>query len=212
MNRPYHHGNLREALVQAAADLARERGPDGVVLREVARRTGVSHNAAYRHFADRDQLLGEVAAQGMARLAAHMRTRTGEVALADPVAAARERLRATGRAYVEFALAEPGFFEVAFAAVADKVEPDLTEPDLAAQETPEADPYTQLNLALDELVAVGEVTPERRVGAEVACWSAVHGFSQLHLGPLHGFPAEERATHLELMLDVIERGLVGPAG
>ena len=207
MTRPYHHGNLREALVQTAADLARERGPDGVVLREVARRTGVSHNAAYRHFADRDQLLGEVAAQGMARLAAHMRARTGEVDLADPVAAARERLRATGRAYVEFALAEPGFFEVAFATVAGESVPDLAE-----HETPEADPYTQLNLALDDLVAVGEVTPERRVGAEVACWSAVHGFSQLHLGPLHGFPDEDRAAHLELMLDVIERGLVGPAG
>src|SRR3954467_4821962 len=55
--KPYHHGNLRAALVAEGAELARARGPEGVVLREVARRTGVSHNAAYRHFADREELL-----------------------------------------------------------------------------------------------------------------------------------------------------------
>ena len=207
VNRPYHHGNLREALVTTAADLARERGPDGVVLREVARRTGVSHNAAYRHFADRDQLLAEVAAAGMDRLAAHMRTRTGEVDGRDPLAAARERLRATGRAYVEFALAEPGFFEVAFAAVEHESASGQPAPALE-----EADPYTQLNQALDELVEVGLVAPARREGAEVACWSAVHGFAQLHLGPLRAVPEQERAAHLEAMLDVIERGLEGATG
>src|SRR3954468_3129329 len=112
----YHHGNLRPALVEAAAELARVSGPDGVVLREVARQTGVSHNAAYRHFADRDELLAEVAALGMAQLEQAMRDRLAAVRTRDPVQRARRRLRATGRAYVEFALAEPGMFEVAFAA------------------------------------------------------------------------------------------------
>ena len=209
VNRPYHHGNLREALVHTAADLAREKGPGGVVLREVARRTGVSHNAAYRHFADRDQLLAEVAVDGMVRLADHMRARIGEVDDPDPVVAARRRLSATGRAYVEFAIAEPGFFAVAFADAAH----ELMSATITSQEPvaeADADPYALLNRALDELVAVGAVTPERRVGAEVACWAAVHGFAQLHLGPMQGVPAEERAAHLEVMLDVVERGLVGP--
>src|SRR5690349_13456841 len=111
----YHHGNLRAALVDAAAELARTSGPEGVVLREVARRTGVSHNAAYRHFADRDALLAEVAELGMEKLEQTMRQRLAEVSEVEPQARAAARLRATGRAYVEFALAEPGYFEVAFA-------------------------------------------------------------------------------------------------
>ena len=210
-SRPYHHGNLREALVRTAADLARERGPDGVVLREVARRTGVSHNAAYRHFADRDQLLGEVAIGGMQRLADHMRAEIDEVRDPDPVVAARHRLRATGRAYVGFALAEPGFFAVAFADAAHELmAAAVTSDEPVARE--HADPYALLNLALDDLVAVGAVTPERRRGAEVACWAAVHGFAQLHLGPLRGVPPEERERDLEAMLSVIEDGLARAQG
>lgn len=213
MTRPYHHGNLRAELVRAAADLARERGPDGVVLREVARRTGVSHNAAYRHFADRDALLAEIALEGMTRLSQHMRDEIARVDDPDPVVAARRRLSATGRAYVEFALAEPGFFAVAFDDVAHDLLAEVVDAPAAPpgpDEAPEhLDPYSMLNHVLDDLVAVGAVTPERRAGADVACWAAVHGFAQLHLGPLSDVPAEERARHLETMLSVIETGLVG---
>jgi AcrR family transcriptional regulator len=211
VTRPYHHGNLREALVRAAADLAREQGPGGVVLREVARRTGVSHNAAYRHFADRDALLAQVALDGMARLADHMRAAVDQVDGPDPVVVARRRLSATGRAYVEFALTEPGFFAVAFADVAQELM-SATIASPAPGDRADADPYALLNLALDDLVAVGAVTPARREGAEVACWAAVHGFAQLHLGPLKGVSARERATHLEAMLEVIESGLVQAPG
>ena len=62
----YHHGDLRRALLEAGTDLAREGGPDKVVLREATRRVGVSANAAYRHFADRDALLGEVVSRAQA--------------------------------------------------------------------------------------------------------------------------------------------------
>ena len=62
-SRPYHHGNLRETLVAAGVELARTGGPDAVVLRAVSRQAGVSHNAAYRHFADHDELLAAVAAR-----------------------------------------------------------------------------------------------------------------------------------------------------
>src|SRR3954466_6600193 len=124
----YHHGNLRPALVEAAVRLAQSRGPDGVVLREVARQTGVSHNAAYRHFADRDELLAEVGQEAMRQLAGAMTAELETVEEPQPLSRALARLRATGRAYVHFALNEPGLFEVAFAARAsaatDKGSPD----------------------------------------------------------------------------------------
>ena len=88
---PYHHGNLRPVLVDTAVELARSTGPEGVVLREVARRAGVSHNAAYRHFEDRAALLAEVADRAMAQLEDAMQARADAVR-------ARHHLR--GGAYV----------------------------------------------------------------------------------------------------------------
>lgn len=198
---PYHHGNLRPVLVDTAVELARTTGPDGVVLREVARRAGVSHNAAYRHFADRAALLAEVSDRAMADLEQAMRTRIEAVTLTDPTARALERLRETGRAYVDFALREPGLFAVAFTAP----EGPVVHSDPATL----TGPYAVLNAVLDELVACGAVTPERRLGADVACWATVHGFAALSVdGPLREMPAEMRDPLLELVLDVVHRGLV----
>jgi AcrR family transcriptional regulator len=196
--KPYHHGNLRVALVEAAADLARQQGPDGVVLREVARRTGVSHNAAYRHFADRDELLGEIAALANDQLEQAMLRRLDAVTEPDPARRARARLRETGRAYVEFALAEPGLFNVAFCPTDDH---DSRE---------EAAPYVLLGQVLDELVESGALSPEDRLAADVVCWSAVHGLSVLLLdGPLSDLSPEERDAVLEKLLVIVEQGLTG---
>jgi AcrR family transcriptional regulator len=198
--KPYHHGNLRAALVEAGAELARTAGPDGVVLREVARRTGVSHNAAYRHFADRDELLGEIATLASDQLEQAMQRRLDAVTATDPALRARTRLRETGRAYVEFALAEPGLFRVAFC------------PTDAADGTPDdAAPYVLLGQVLDELVEAGVLSPADRMGADVVCWAAVHGLSVLLLeGPLRGLNADERDGVLEKLLGTIEQGLSAP--
>ncbi|WP_414694601.1 TetR/AcrR family transcriptional regulator [Pedococcus sp.] len=195
----YHHGNLRSTLIETATELAATKGPDGVVLREVARLAGVSHNAAYRHFADREELLAEVAAIGLQRLAAAMRRRLAGVRATEPAARAVARLRATGRAYVEFALDEPGLFRVAFSTAPAPCEG--------------ADPYAVLLAALDDLVALGLLDAARRDGAAVTCWSAVHGFAELHLtGPLHDTSKRERTQQLELLLDTLREGLVPEAG
>lgn len=200
----YHHGNLRAALVEAAVALAQARGPEGVVLREVARQTGVSHNAAYRHFADREELLRAVAEEAMQQLAGAMTAELDTVRETEPVARAVARMRATGRAYVHFALAQPGLFQVAFAARTAV----LGEDEPADAPPLDADPYALLGHVLDDLVRVGGVTPERREGAEALCWSAVHGFAVLHLnGPLRDVPAPEREESLEQLLDQIHRGL-----
>jgi AcrR family transcriptional regulator len=203
----YHHGNLRAALLEQGVELARAQGPDGVVLREVARRAGVSHNAAYRHFADRDALLAQIAAVGMQRLAEAMLTDMDAVAETEPLPRATARLRACGRAYVHFAVAEPGLFTSAFAAITPA--PDGTAPDGATEVPEAADPYGLLARALDELEAAGALGDGRREGAEVLCWAAVHGYAVLHLdGPLHNVPEAEREAGLESLLDQVERGLL----
>jgi AcrR family transcriptional regulator len=214
----YHHGNLRAALIEQGVELAREKGPEGVVLREVARRAGVSHNAAYRHFADREALLAEIAAVGMQRLGEAMRADMDAVTASDARTRARDRLRACGRAYVHFAVAEPGLFAVAFAAVAAAPPDDAGKVDDQGGEKvggnvgradPATDPYSILGRALDDLDEAGVLGPDRRDGAEVLCWAAVHGFSVLHLdGPLHGVPDADREAGLESLLDQVERGLV----
>lgn len=203
--RRYHHGNLRSALLEAGVQAAREGGPDAVVLREVSRRAGVSHNAAYRHFADRDALLAAVCAECMSSLARLMETRIGEVDPADKsLAAARLRLRATGRAYLEFALGEPGWFRTAFAAPPG---PGYLEEHEGVGDSGMG-PLELLGAQLDALVGAGGMPSERRPGAELVAWSGVHGLAMLELdGPMRALPDAERAETLEHLLDTIERGL-----
>jgi AcrR family transcriptional regulator len=190
-----------------------------VVLREVARRAGVSHNAAYRHFTDRDELLAAVSEYGMAELADAMAKRVKAVRAKDPVERARRRLREVGRAYVHFALGEPGLFEVAFSAAAHPEAPPVVEARRSeageprnhppAVEPVEAlGPYELLGRTLDELVEVGGIPAAHRPGADVVCWAGVHGFAKLHLdGPLQGTPAKEREQQLDQMLLILDLGL-----
>jgi AcrR family transcriptional regulator len=112
--KPYHHGNLREALLEAAIRLIAEVGPNAFTLREVARRAGVSHNAPYRHFRDRDDLMAAVAAQGFRELTEAMVEAAGERS------DALDRLKHAGLGYVGFALRRPEHFTVMFDAPISK--------------------------------------------------------------------------------------------
>jgi AcrR family transcriptional regulator len=104
----YHHGNLREVLLEAAIRLISEVGPAGFTLREVARRAGVSHNAPYRHFRDRDDLMATVATQGFRELTQAM------LRAAEDGSGALDCLKLAGLAYVKFALRRPERFTVMF--------------------------------------------------------------------------------------------------
>jgi AcrR family transcriptional regulator len=165
---------------------------------------GVVPNAAYRHFADRDELLAAVCAAAMRELATRM---AAGVALVhgkhgDP-AAARRRLRAIGTAYLEFAREEPGLFATAFAL-----------PHQHAYGAPaggtgqEGSPLGHLRTALDELVDAGVLQRRRRDGIEFPIWSAVHGLAVLAgQGPLRGVPDATRRHLEELTLTFIDEGL-----
>src|SRR5579864_3662327 len=106
--RPYHHGHLREALLQGAVRAIAELGPAAFTLREVARRAGVSHNAPYRHFRDKEALLAAVANEGYRELTAAM------LAAAGRQVRGVDRLKHAGLAYIEFALRRPEHFTVMF--------------------------------------------------------------------------------------------------
>ena len=205
MSGAYHHGNLRAALVDAGFDLARRGGPAAVVLRAVSREAGVSHNAAYRHFDDHGDLLAAVGERCMARLGRLMQERTAAVVAGDPAAQARARLEAIGRAYIEFARTEPGWFTMAFSGAASHGPPRPAGP---GHVDDGHDPFLLLGARLDELVQVGVVAPERRPGLEYAAWAAVHGLSALLVdGPLRPLPDAEVEHAIATVLAVVLRGL-----
>jgi AcrR family transcriptional regulator len=197
-------GAVRDGLVAAGLELARTGGPDAVVLREATRMVGVVPNAAYRHFADRDELLAAVCAAAMDELAARMAAGVARVPgrHGDPDAA-RGRLRAIGTAYLAFAREEPGLFATAFALPqqhAYGVPDGGTEPDRT--------PLGQLRTALDELADAGVLDRSCREGMEYPVWAMVHGLAVLAgSGPLRDVPEAARRHLDELIFGFIQDGL-----
>lgn len=201
----YRHGDLRRALLDAGIELARRGGPDAVVLREVTRQADVVPNAAYRHFANREDLFQAVRSAALSQLAIAMETELAKPGGGlSPAEWARDRLRAVGAGYLRFAQAEPGLFHTAFS-VSDKVEND-TDPTKAGNSG--LNPFQILNAALDELVDAGVLPHERRPGAEYLAWSAVHGLALLIAdGPLHDASAAQQEELARRLLQMVEKGL-----
>jgi AcrR family transcriptional regulator len=109
--RPYHHGNLREALISAALDLIAAKGPAGFTFAEAARQAGVSPAAPYRHFRDRDALMADVAKRGFEHFEQRLAT-AWDGGRPSPLAA----LERMGSAYLAFAREEPAYFSAMFEA------------------------------------------------------------------------------------------------
>jgi AcrR family transcriptional regulator len=200
---PYHHGDLRSTLLAHGIELARAGGPDAVSLRDVQRRAGVSNSAAYRHYADRDALVQSIAEYASAEMATAMEAAMGAVPKhRDPAKLARARFRATGAAYLAFAIDEPGLFATVFASAGHH-----NEPSPEARGAEGLGPYQLMSRCLDEMVAAGALRPENRAFSDVAAWSAVHGLSVLLLdGPLAELGAKEQKAAIKRLLDVVEVG------
>lgn len=205
----YRHGDLHRALLQAGLELAREGGPDAIVLREATRRVGVVPNAAYRHFASRDALLAAVRSAALAALADAMEAEIARfVDAADPASAAdraRARLRGVGTGYLRFARRETGLFRTAFAS-------SLPGSDLGADPARAGsgglNPFELLGSALDEMMRAGVLPSSHRPAAEFLAWSAVHGMALLVIdGPLRGIGEPDAEALGQRLIDMVENGL-----
>jgi AcrR family transcriptional regulator len=201
----YRHGDLRRALLEAGIALARVGGPHAVVLREATRRAGVAPNAAYRHFASRQDLLEAVRSAALSELANAMEAEIAKVRrIKSAEEAARATLRAVGAGYLRFAFTETGLFRTAFA----NAEPLGFTRDPARKGKSGLDPLELLGAALDKLVATGLLPVERRPGAEFLAWSSVHGFAMLVIdGPLQAVPRAGVDSIGARVIAMVEKGL-----
>lgn len=201
----YHHGHLREALLDAAEKHVARTRAVSLTLREVATSAGVSHTAAYRHFEDKTALLAEVARRGFERLSAR---------LAEARDAARARastesdeLVALGEAYVAFALHEPGLFRVMWH---DEVKPFPSHAGLdeAARTALDILMATLARAEARELLA-GDLDAK---SAAMIAWSTMHGHAVLALdGQLSGpFGVTDATRTVSLVLRTLLGGLHRP--
>jgi AcrR family transcriptional regulator len=200
-------GTTRDRLLQAARDVLADHGLEGLTLRAIARQAGVSHGAPLRHFPTLAALLSAVAAEGFARLQA---TVTAGIEAAEREAAAagddlgpRRRLAAAGRAYVRFALDDPGVFSVTFRP--ERV--DLTNPAY------QAEGYQAFHQLVGLVVAAqadGWHPDERADELAAVAWAAVHGIATLALhGGLTGAVVDADPVRLQSLSSLL---MLGPEG
>jgi AcrR family transcriptional regulator len=196
-SRPYHHADLRATLIEAAVTLIGEVGPRAFTLREVARRAGVSHNAPYRHFASKDQLLLAVAAEGFERLTAVMnkmmaRGRTPA-----------ERLELSGCGYVDFALRWPRHFLVMF-------DLPVMLPEDCQDRSIGEDAFRVLLNCIAAAQEAGHLPPGEPLPLAQTAWSLVHGIAKLAVSGNLRLSARATIAFTRRASQALVRGLAEP--
>ena len=187
--RPYHHGNLRRALLDEALATIRAEGVDGLTLREIGARLGVSRTALYRHFADKRALLAAVATEGFRTLREQLVTAWEEGGRG------RAAFESMGTVYVRFAVGNPAHYRVMFGGFVD---PAACEPELGAEA---AGAFQALVDALAALQRDAIMRAEDTVKMARFVWAVVHGVAMLGIdGQLPEAGAVE-----ELMRYALER-------
>ncbi|MER8435903.1 TetR/AcrR family transcriptional regulator [Mesorhizobium sp. M1312] len=197
-NRPYHHGDLRRAVIETTLDMLREEKGWQFTLREVARRAGVSHAAPYKHFPDKAALLAEIAMIGFDRLRASL-------AAAKPKAAKtlRDEITPIARAYVAFGTDNPALYRLMFSAEEGKaVGMHLNERALAV--------FDVLLEILRRGQAAGSIRKRPIEGQAAAGWGLIHGMTMLAIDGLL-VPEKVGSAPLDAALSTLEEGLGNPA-
>ena len=191
-------GDLRAQVLDASVQLIGEAGLAGLSMREVARRAGVSHQAPYHHFADKESIVAALVERGFVMLAERMEVKAAEKGTV------AQRLSKAGREYVMFALEQPVFFRLMF-------RPELVD----LERFPPAQAAGARALAVLERLVVERteatrVTPSRREAMVSMHWAMVHGLSSLlldgSLGNKHPV-ATERSKHVEQVLELFSQGV-----
>ena len=202
--RGYHHGNLRQALVDAALELIRQKSPQGFTLTEAAKAAGVTPAAVYRHFQGREDLIADCARQGFVIFADLM-----EHAYATGQPSALASLEAAGRAYLAFARKDPGHYMAMF-------ESGLSlnaNPDLCTVANRASGVLERAARELSQHIPPGKRPPVAMVSAHI--WALSHGVVELYTRGTPGarapFPAEDL---LESGIGIYLRGLglIAPDG
>lgn len=188
----YHHGDLKGALKTAVLRLVRKKGPRGFSLNEASRLAGVSAGAPYRHYADKEALLAEVARDGNQLMATEIREAAGKVV------GLKQKMIEAGMAYLRFAIQRPDYFAVIFQSGLEKTKyPELEQ---SAREAF----GTILDLSMQR-----ERTAELGLQRAVAAWGLVHGLATLEAeGGLSMMP---HRRNLERLRPLLERFLDHPS-
>ncbi len=182
---PYHHGNLGPALIEAALALLDETQDWAFSLREVARRAGVSHNAPYKHFPEKRDLLAAVAARGFEMLAERM------LSSLEGLTDARPRLLACGRTFVTYGISRPALYRLMFSAVLTSPEAGrpMIEKAAAAKARAIVD-TTFADAARAGAFPPSMANPREGAAASLAMWSILHGLTMLAIDDFVGPPKD----------------------
>lgn len=164
----YHHGDLKNALIEAGIDILAEKGVGGLSLREAARKAGVSHAAPYAHFADKQALIAAIATDGHKKIHDKI-SQVIEQFPGDPL----RQLVETAWAYVEFGFEEPDHFKITFSSIVEK------ERDYSALVEMTGENFEAIQQLVERCQAAGVLRAGEPELVAVGVWGLVHGFVSL---------------------------------
>jgi AcrR family transcriptional regulator len=196
---PYHHGNLRNALLRAAIGVMADKGVSQFSLSEIARSVGVTPAAAYKHFADKDSLLKELAQHGFAELRQAFERVAPQAMPAKNAKQASQRFEKIGEAYLQFGLNEPALFQLIFGKGASTFRQGIAS---NGERTPT---FAYFAEALEALYEFGLIARRPTPQDQWFAWSAIHGATELLISGVSGLVKPKDAA--KVVTEAVVRSL-----